>query len=151
QAVRMLPTDIQLGITPADVTIIAGDHGGIAAIGDFNGDGLADVLIYYVAQDPLAGVGLVVTGAGIVFGKPGLPPNTVIDLTKTAPDLAIPLSGGIHGGFVHSITLIGDLNGDGIDDLGVIVNQNWRSTLYGFFGSRSLRPGTLDLSQTPPD
>src|SRR5262249_7543972 len=103
QAARTLPTDIQLGVNPADLTIIEGDHGQIASIGDFNGDGLADVLIYYVAQDPFPGVGTVVTGAGIVFGKAGLSPNTVIDLTKTAPDLTIPLSGGIHGGLVHSI------------------------------------------------
>jgi len=143
EAGRTLPTDIQLGVNPADVTIIEGDHGKIASIGDFNGDGLADILIYYVAQDPFPGVGTVVTGAGIVFGKAGLPPNTVIDLTRTAPDVAIPLSRGIHGGFVHSITLIGDLNGDGIDDMGVTVIQNDRTSLYGFFGSPSLAPGTL--------
>jgi hypothetical protein len=151
KAGRTLPTDIQLGVTPADVRIIEGDHSGITGIGDFNGDGLADILIEYIAQDPFPGVGTVVTGSAIVFGKSGLPQNAVIDLSKNPPDLTIPLSGRIHGGLVHSITLIGDLNGDGIDDLGVTVIQNGKTSLYGFFGSRSRVPGTLDLSQTPPD
>ena len=149
--VRTLPIDIQLGIDPADLTIIEGQNGQIAGIGDFNGDGRADILIEYFGGDPLPGVGVVVTRAGIIFGKPDLPPGVVIDLTKTAPDLTIPLSRGIQGGFVHSIGFIGDLNGDRIDELGVAVRLNGRTSLYGFFGSRALGSGLLDLSQTQPD
>jgi hypothetical protein len=143
-----LPTDLRLGQAPPDLTIIeAGGH--IAGIGDFNGDGAADLLIAYNKFPESSGTP--VTAAGIVFGKPGLPSNTVIDLSKRPPDLSVIVSGGVQGRAVQTIGVMGDLNGDGIDDLIVTAGSTDAPVLYTFFGSRSLGPGSLNLSQVPPD
>jgi len=145
---RFLPTDLRLGQAPPDLTIIeAGGH--IAGSGDFNGDGAADLLIAYnnipeSAETPI-------TAAGIIFGKSDLPSNTVIDLSKRPPDLSVIVSGGAQGRAVQAIGVMGDLNGDGIDDLVVTARSSDATALYTFFGSRSLGPGSFNLSQVSPD
>ncbi len=117
------------GTAPINLSAIAAGSGGfvingqsaydqsgrsVAAAGDVNGDGLADLLVGAFASDPLAG-----TSAGrsyVVFGKTG---TAAISLAAVAAGT---------GGFVingqcsydfsgYSVANAGDVNGDGLTDL----------------------------------
>jgi hypothetical protein len=117
------------GTAPINLSAVAAGSGGfvingqsaydqsgrsVAAAGDVNGDGLADLLVGAFASDPLAG-----TSAGrsyVVFGKTG----------TAAINLSVVAAG--TGGFVingqagydfsgYSVANAGDVNGDGLTDL----------------------------------
>ncbi|OGR99856.1 MAG: hypothetical protein A2V88_10800 [Elusimicrobia bacterium RBG_16_66_12] len=119
--------------------------------GDFNGDGLADILI----GAPLAdGPDNSRDGAGeayVIFGRSQLP--TTLDLAKTQ-DLII--SGGAQGDALGFSVLGADVNGDGRDDIlvgapgasGLDDPRTDQGQVYIFFGSEDLG-GVLDIAKRP--
>ncbi len=94
------------------------DFGGAIAVGDFNGDGYADV-----AVGASAGSG----GNGQVLIYDGSPSG----LSSTP---ATTLTGPSSGTFGYSLA-VGDLNNDGYADLGVTAHGNGEA--YLFYGSSS--------------
>ena len=102
-----------LALSPAEVVVHgaagsgfqAGDELGLAlAVGDLNGDGRADLAMGAPYQD---GVGVV----HVLFGP--LSAGTVLDLASDSADFTLRGRGGRLG--LH--VAIGDLDGDGLDDL----------------------------------
>ena len=99
-----------------------GDQFGIslANMGDFNGDGTADLAVGATGDDD----GGVINGAVyILFLNPD---GTVLDQQKIS-DTAPPYRG---GGFGTSVANLGDLDGDGVIDLGIGAQSQSGAALF---------------------
>jgi len=155
QTVRQLPTRIRVEDTPADITILSGVSR-VVGSGDFNGDGVEDFLVEYrklISED----TGTVVfIKFGMIFGKRNQTTPVKIDASKDEPDLSLTTSvKGILG--TSSISKLGDLNNDGIDDL--VLSQQFLGEIGKpgdrvfkiLFGSQRFQPGVLDLDGLQPD
>jgi hypothetical protein len=157
-----LPSLIDLGATPPDVTIWGRDHfdnAGIAlAVGDLNGDFVDDIVLgsnlglgppgdeRHAGGDPSSvGPGAVF----VVFGSASLPP--IVDFSSTAPDLVLYGEDGFD--LFGLAVAVADINGDAFDDLivGALLadgpgnsRQNWTGEAYVVFGAATL-PAVMDV------
>jgi hypothetical protein len=101
------------------------------AFADLNGDGAAELIAGGRFEDELAIV--------VVHGGPGLPGS--LPAFEPAPRLTRVTSLERDGGFVGAV---GDVDGDGIEDLGVVLHPSGRlgagPVAYVLFGRRDLPP-----------
>ncbi|MEQ9640737.1 MAG: FG-GAP-like repeat-containing protein [Alphaproteobacteria bacterium] len=113
----------------------------IAAVGDFNGDGIADVAIGadgYGPSDPNDDFGAVF----VIFGDSGGLPASV-DLSNLG-DTGIRILGPNAGAYAGAqVAGGGDVNGDGIDDIAITTGQANTSSFIAF---GSATPTGLDIS-----
>jgi len=118
--------------------------------GDFNGDGISDLLI----TDNIAD-GSFRVGAGkayVILGKRSFGSPASINLASQQPDLTV-LGPEVISGLGYGACL-GDLNGDGIDDIVLSAQRVTRFGrviwgIYVIFGSRGLGAAVVDLARTP--
>ncbi len=126
----------------------------VSGTGDFNGDGIDDVVIGARRSD----LGIYGAGAGyVVFGSTsGFPP--VFPLGRLHPDAGgdgsqgfIIEGAGSQDATGSAVSDAGDVNGDGIDDL--IIGAPFRSSGQAFvlFGRRTGFPAVFELSGLLPD
>ncbi|NEV61115.1 DUF4214 domain-containing protein [Thiorhodococcus minor] len=123
------------------------------AVGDFNGDGMADLAVGAPRQASSRGI----EEAGVVsifYGGGAMAPD--LGVVETVDDGVedVVLEGAETNGFVGQMLAAGDLNGDGIDDLAIVaqrVNDTGApvdpedAEIFVLFGSSSLS-GTKTLS-----
>lgn len=136
------------------------------ATGDVNGDGIPDVVVGAPAATftiaPQGGPAQLRTGAGItyvVFGKTGL--SGAVDTNAGQADLSI--LGAKSGDGLGFSVAVGDVNGDGIDDLTIgapgadfpgtvappAAARNDTGAAFVIFGAASLgNPSIIDLGAT---
>jgi len=112
-----LEAEIDLGRGAADVTIfgaLPGDNLGFSVIsGDLNGDGIDDVVVGAPGSNGLTNIRTDLGEAYVIFGSPSL--GGTVDLAKIEQDFTFrPAEGFTRVGTAFAI---GDVNGDGIDDL----------------------------------
>ena len=114
----------------------------VASIGDFNGDGFADVVIsgYYKTQTYSR------EGAAyIVFGTAsGRPQPVDLEALDGSDGFEFADADNTVARLGYSVSSAGDVNGDGLDD--VIIGTQWNGATYVVFGDRT-NPDHLDASE----
>ncbi len=152
-----LPATIDLAnLGIAGITIFgadAGDQSGrsVSSAGDVNGDGFDDLLIGASSAD---GSGDAKLGAGdiyVIFGGASLP--ATIDLASLGTAGITIFGANVNDASGRSVSSVGDVNGDGFDDL--LIGANFADAsgngkaqagdIYVIFGGASL-PVTIDLA-----
>ena len=115
----------------------------VSGAGDFNGDGLGDLVVGAVAAS-FAGDD---TGQGyVVFGKQDTAP---VDLGSVASGVGgFVLYGGSAGDRVGRVSGAGDVNGDGLDD--IIIGASGAEKTYVVFGRTSTTALVLDSLDSGP-
>jgi hypothetical protein len=127
----------------------AGDRASsVAPAGDFNADGIDDLIIGTQAFDPqMDNAG----AAYVFFGKP-LFDFAEYDLGDIDPNTGIAFHGEhAHDIAGHVVRYAGDFNNDGIDDVLISSknhdpNSEYRGAVYIVFGSPNRRPAIIPLS-----
>ena len=116
----------------------------VSAAGDFNGDGIDDLLVGSAYAD---GNG----AAYVLLGHTGSFPNPM-DLSSLSGSNGFIIKGAADGNrFGGSLSDVGDVNGDGIDDIIVgarraTPNQNREGSSYVIFGKMGSFANPLDVS-----
>lgn len=137
-------TNVDVNLTIADdfCTSCATEY-----LGDINGDGYDD---FYVGNSRSADS---LTEVGIFYGR-ALMPETITFPTEAAATISLPDSGA--EATLFNIDDIGDVNGDGIDDLSISLVEvtavgdtyAYEGNVYYFFGNTNTDPltGAVDLT-----
>ncbi len=136
-----------------DGFVILGAAGGdrtgeaVGGGGDFNGDGFADVIVG--APRGSYSVGYERGAAYVVFGRPGSAALARFSLTTIDGTNGVELTGGGADSYLGaSVNFVGDLNGDGLDDVAVGAPHDGEygsPAAYVVFGSNAGLPSLIDV------
>ncbi|MBE9194382.1 VCBS repeat-containing protein [Synechocystis sp. LEGE 06083] len=129
---EVITTDVDTFLLNSETAgSLFGNGRNVVMLGDINGDGFADVLS-----------GGSSAGGVVVFGNST---KDLLDAAVGTDDLLIS----IDGAEVKEFVALGDFNGDGLADFGVIDSNN---NFYTVLGDPSLgTQGNLELNGSPPN
>ncbi|MBX9587471.1 MAG: FG-GAP-like repeat-containing protein [Gammaproteobacteria bacterium] len=113
-----------------------------ANIGDFNQDGIDDVMIIEKGTQ----------GVYIIFGDPSFSTTSTFDLASINGLNGIKLSAGPDG-YIVQVAYLGDVNGDGLSDIGIVNNYSYggKGAAYIVFGSTDVFASGIDLTNLTKD
>ncbi|MXP27181.1 hypothetical protein GRI39_14220 [Altererythrobacter indicus] len=123
-----------------------------SAAGDFNGDGIDDLIVSASAGDDggeNAGEAYIIFGSTSGFGQ-DVDGRQVIDVTNLTPSEGVIIQGAVKGDTLGTSSAIGDINNDGYDDIIVGAQNNddfdtSAGAAYVIFG-RAGSPGAVDAT-----
>ena len=153
------PPNVNLASTSPIATIFAAEAGDISsdipavATGDFNGDGMTDLLVGARFGDGPDNARQDAGEAYVIFGSDAL--SGAIDIAEHSQDMTV--FGARLGDSLGYAVAGGDVNGDGIDDIivgapssdGPYQERTDPGEVYVIFGSRDLS-GTVDIAVDQP-
>ena len=123
------------GEDPGDLIAVSS-----SSAGDINGDGFDDLLIGAHTAEGLAGK------AYVVFGNSsGLPSSFDLDTLDGTNGFALDAPAG-HTGVGHVVSSLGDINGDGLDDITIRGHDSGSGQAYVVYGSEDPFSASFDLS-----
>jgi hypothetical protein len=154
-----LPVQILIANYPADITIKDSldkrNSFNRVTIGDFDGDGIDDLLI---TNDSASWSAPITGEAYLVYGNRDFTPASSVTLAgKPKENVPLTIIGSEVGSLLGGGVAAGDINDDGIDDIilseATITGPGGRrvGAIRIFFGSSSRRTGRIDLAQTTAD
>ncbi|KPF75216.1 hypothetical protein IP88_07305 [alpha proteobacterium AAP81b] len=115
---------------------------GVASGGDLNGDGVDDLIVSAPGRSGFA------SAVYVIFGKTG-PSRTDVDLENLGAGDGFRIAGGPGDqGFGRGVSGVGDVNGDGIDDLVISAPyaDSGAGRAYVIFGTAAGARGDIDLA-----
>lgn len=130
-----------LGVSPGDFAGRA-----ISSAGDMNGDGIDDIAIAANGADP--GGRIDAGTVYVIYGKEDLF-EAAIDLSHIDGTNGFAIHGEQAGDYAGtSLSSLGDINGDGYDDLaiGAPAANGYAGAAYMLFGSEGGPPSAVELS-----
>ena len=145
------PSTIDLATTAADLTVFGGDADDYLADrfslaqGDFNGDGIDDIL---VGAPKASGPDNARNNAGeayVILGSSDL--GGTVDISKNHQDFTVV--GAAPGDNLGFVVASGDVNGDGIDD--ILVGARFAGSFEGSFEGSLINAGEAYVIFGSPD
>ncbi len=117
----------------------------VAPAGDINGDGLDDVMVSSQSASPLGRTG--VGAVYVIFGASDLLASAPATPDEIDGDNGFVIAGPAdEDGFGHSIDALGDVNGDGCDD--VIIGAPYAGFAEGLPGTSIVIFGNAKIGET---
>ncbi len=115
--------------------LAAGDSlgGSVSGGGDFNGDGIGDLIIGAAGVYSQYGAGFGNAGeAYVIFGPGEAVPETAFDLNAFDGDNGVRIEGvaATNAYTGQTVAFVGDMNGDGFDDVAVDTNYSEAGSIY---------------------
>jgi len=111
------PQVVDLSLVSADMEIYGAaeyDHTGYRlGTGDLNGDGVDDLVFSILGHEHLTRTNC--GAAGVIFGSSGHASGYLLELAADQPDVTVV--GAARDDWLASALALGDINGDGLDDL----------------------------------
>lgn len=118
------------GVSMAGVALDEFVGSAVAGAGDFNGDGVADFLVGAYGKNSYAGEAYLVYGSESGIGLGG-----TLDFASLDGTNGTAIAAASTGDFVgRNVSGVGDVNGDGYDDIAVGASETSAGTVYVIFG-----------------
>jgi len=116
----------------------------ISHVGDFNGDGISDMMVAATGANGGKGEGY------IVYGKNSYAGGSILDVTTMTAADGVKIGVTNTGSKLDGGGAAGDFNGDGLDDVAVVLRTGNIADIYVVYGTSGGGGNLTDVDLTNP-